>query len=395
MRKFLIALSLLFLLLAVTAPGRLDNSTGSFREESTDQISHWGGAILYWKHGMDVYRHSPMQLCLPMTAQATQLYRADQLPRLDYACLVSDHPTARPVLINHPERVQSHPQGKFLYSAPEALLYAAAGVGYPFLKKLTLIKYLLVSHLVFALFVWLLLPKGRQAAQLAMILLLGPLFYQELVFWALYGIYDAVAVGALFGAIYFLSARQPVRSLVCYALAAFLHFRALWLLPIAVAACFQLPALLRLKRSRQAALLAALALFEISVYALILAMPDISNYAVTNSLLWRALIADPSRALAFLVPFLALAGFLIAQRAWLALSLVIWQAFILVQTPDVRPWHGLFYLPIIAAGLIGRSPTAVTAALTLFNLALNLLVFAHQPWPLSGVFLGYTFGIGK
>ncbi len=394
--RFLMLLAALFALLAATAPSRLDNSTGSFREECTDQISHWGSTLLFAKHGFDVYRHSAMQLCLPMNAEASGLYRAEALPRMDYACRVSDEPGARPVLINYPERVQNYPPGKFLYSAPEAILYSNFGATFGFLKKFTLLKYLLVSHLAFALFVLLLLPRGRGTVELALLLILGPLFYEELVFWATYGIYDAVSVGALFLSLYCLGTRRPARAIAWYAAASFLHFRALWCLPIPIAATARLPLFLKRSPIQRVSLLLAFGFFCVSAYSLILALPDISHYPVRNPVALARLLMDLPQALAFGLPLVALLGLVAFQRAWLVFWLVLWQAFMLVRTPDVRPWHGLFYLPIIAATLLPKHRNyAVTGGVLVFYLALNHIVFAHAPWPMSGEFLGYTFGIGK
>lgn len=388
-----------------------DNGTGSYRLENTDHISHWGSAILFYFNGFDVYRLPSSQFCAPSDLSAQNRY-AREFVRPDLSCAVPGHMKIPRFLVNWQTRVQNYPPGAFLYSAPEALLHSVFLAPFSLIKKFTLFKHLFAAHCAAAIFLFCLLftPEADHAESktsdwkaLAWLVLL-PLVFIELCFWSIYGIYDPASILFLFLSVYFLRQKKGILSVVSYSIAVFLHYRALWMLPLLGAGLWvtfqqaakpRLNTLLALRRLTP--LLFSCFLLGASAYSLSLALPDIQTYAITNPLHYTFVnAARSSEAWYSLVVCLGVVLlFLGARRLWLPASLCLWQLFMLIQTPDRRPWHGLFILPILAAS--GSSPKkadriAGSIAVLFFCLQLDHQVFLHWPWPLSAGYFARLVG---
>lgn len=305
----------------------------------SDQQSHIASAVAFPTHGLDLYR----------------------TPIGDFP-----HPNGDPSTIAGPNRLlwfnwqqfpRPYPPGAWLYAAVEAGLFVTTSLDQATLNQLSNLKFLAASQWL----LWLLWRLHRDAARgldwgwrlfawLGASLGVTYLVWCESTRWALSGIYDSLPIALVFVSATALRARRPADAVLAYAGALFMHFRALWFLPVlGVALVELLRARDRLGSRDWLKLGAATFLIGVSGTAFAILMPWLSQFPITNPLrlsdgtLW-GLLAVGAAAVAL--------G--LWRQHWLFAACVAWQLLFASRTPQVMGWHALWLLPFFA---IGRPPT--------------------------------------
>jgi hypothetical protein len=206
--------------------------------------------------------------------------------------------------------------------------------------------------------------------------------------WSLRGLYDGIALLALVGSVERLRARSWSRSLFLYACALFLHFRALWYLPVAAAAAAGLAREAWSRRSLPPAdrawLAACVPLLAVTGMALAPLLPWLPRFPANNEYLWTS----PAHPVAFgllAAGILAGVGGAFATGNVLLGSTAALAAAVILSSPQSMGWHSLFLLPL---PLLVRpaSPAATRRAVALAvaaSLVFARVVFRTDPLSLA------------
>jgi hypothetical protein len=280
----------------------------------------------------------------------------------------------RPLLVNWQAYPRPYPPGALVVAAPEALLYAHTSLSAYTIDRISVVKDILVGHLLVLVLLEMLLAAWARWA-----IVLVPVVYLGVVPWAAAGFYDPLAVLCLVWAIARLERERPLDALVFLSLAAFLHFRAIWYVPLGVATLAKLRARdLRTWRAGVSALLLGAA-----VLALVLVSPYLNDFPHTNPILLTRLKLSAARIDYVALVVLVLACLLL-QRQWLLATLVAWQGVLVGLTVQTQFWHPMFLLPLLAVARWKRAKWPTLAALLLLIAGVARIVF--KTWPMIAAF---------
>lgn len=341
--------------LLVTCVFPLVRSPWPFRTsggQGTDLASHWGSALLLAFEGPALYRVPSGELCAHPVGVARP-WRDDAL-----TCAVRGHPALPAFVINWPQYPRVYPPGCQLLMAPLAMLFVL-GVPFSWVNALAMVGLLLFGHLA-----TLLLARLFWRVEGAALRITGLAFvafaHVQLVVWALGGMYDVVPLAAVLAGVVAARDRRFPAAFVLLALALFLHYRALWYLPLFAWAAAQVARSWGAwARREKRAVIAAVCAPVLAGASFVLSWPALHTFPESN-----VLRSHPALGL-FVVPAVAL-GALAVTRSWLTLSCAGWQLLMLSQTRELRPWHVLLSMPLVAvATLERRTAAAVLAALAL------------------------------
>ncbi len=366
----------------------------------TDHWSHYGRAVLFLEHGFDVYRKPTSQFCKPPSPAARR-----SLPPAagcDW-CVTQGASDAHPLCINWQFTRASYPPGLFLYSLPEVLLFEATSLSYRAINVFSILKFLAVAHLLMWLFFRVVVspeadPLAYRRGGFWLGLALLSLASLEIGKWTLGGFYDPISVAALFLGIWQLGNRRGVDALVALSAALFLHYRALWYLPLFATAAWRAWKN-REWRSGGAApyvkLGAAAVMLGLALYAFVLAYPGMTQLPTANPARLEKLLAGSLALWNLVLPLTPVALYLGWSRQWTLLACLSWQLFTHVRTPKDQWWHVLFLLPMFAlarlegkrGSLAAAAVIYLTEAVVVFGNALPVpgwqlgeLMFRWQPW---------------
>ena len=276
------------------------------------------------------------------------------------------HPNGDPSAIAGPNRLlwfnwqqfpRPYPPGAWLYAGVEAALFVATSLNQTTLNRLSNLKFLAASQWLLWL-LWRLFREGagglevgwRLAAWLGASLGMAYLVWCESTAWALSGIYDSLPIALVFVAAASLRRGRAVDSTLAYAGALFMHFRALWFLPVLAAALFEcIRTRGHLGPRDWVKLAAAACLVGVSATTFATLTPWLSQFPTTNPLrlnedwFWGMLAVGA-----------AAVGLGLKRHQWLFAACVAWQLLFASRTPQVMRWHALWVLPFFA---LGSQPT--------------------------------------
>lgn len=353
------ASALLLCLIIVAAPG---TPLGSMGRWGTDHCAHYGEAIMFWHHGLAIYDTPTRELCAERSPEGLRFERATGLPDT-YIC---EEPGVRPFIMNWQAYPRPYPPGALLYATPEALLYAHTSLSLSAVNRIALVKDVVVGHLLV-----LVLLEMVLAAWPAWAILLVPVVYLSVVPWTVAGIYDPISVLCVCLAVGRLDRERPLDALALLSLAALLHFRAIYYVPlglVTLADVRRAPAVLRTRRGIVLAAGAVLALAA-ALVVLRLVGPFLGSFPRTNPVMR----SHTSLAL-FVALVLGVVAVLVRARQWLLLALVAWQALIIGATRQAQFWHPMFLLPLLAIAGTRRARWPVLVAIVVLIVGVSQLV---------------------
>ncbi len=354
---------------------------------STDHNSHVDAAVLFCYRGFDIYRKPMNALAARSESALAREYAAKYNWPADSIYDLPERAGRPPLLINGPTIPCPYPPGMLLYSLPEAILKEALGLSPKAVATLSLLKFLIVTHLLIWMFWGLLLEKSDDDARALAVWVILPLVYLESIAWALTGVYDAVALIALLLCVGSLRSKRGLESLLWYALAAFLHFRTLWFLPLFLAGLrlFWKNREYRMSAGRDRLMAVAGAIMlGVSAWCFLTIYPFLAAMGTRNFFFFDGDLPSLARLCYLLVPMALIAAGLARDRAWLMLSCLAWTLVMVCRSPFVQMWHSLYLLPLLAMTGLGEKSAARGRLLALLAY-LVMASLAFTRFPFSGV----------
>jgi hypothetical protein len=338
----------------------------------SDHYSHTGTTVLFLERGMDVYRRPVGAHCQPSPGRRDWRHRQHRrvLSRkwdvnpIDLCLRKTQNggrSKSRPLVINWQRFPRPYPPGVMLYFLPEALLWDHTGASFHTINRVSIVKLLVVGHLAWMVLV-LLLAGLRPRGVAWVVMALG---YSQLIYWSLVGIYDGVAILFLLLCLLALQRQRGSLAILALSAACFLHFRALWYLPLLVPGILlvihkrELRSSLgghgknsagwgRLRIPNPVVLLGAAALFAATAYVFWILWPALKSFPSRNPVDYRKFALESPIFMSYLVPTVGLAMLLAWRRLWLGLGLMVWMTVFFLRTPQIMTWHVLFMLPMLA-----------------------------------------------
>lgn len=323
----------------------------------SDHFSHYMSGLLFWHKGARIWSEPIEQICGPQDLlQALVVAEEWQVSERDI-CFIPERQGQRPLVINWIDFPRPYPPGFLLYTLPEALLYAGSSLSFAAINTIEIVQFLVVAHgAVFLLWLVLWGEGGERPAGggwRVMTVLVLALAYTELVWWALCGIYDSVAIAAVILAFWGATKKRWLWTILAFSSAVFLHFRALWYLPLLFLAGYRQVRDhgMRLTAKEWLGVGGAAILLVAAGASFLLVFPSLWQFPLTNPANLKALGEEPGLWFGLVgIPFLSLLLFLAYKRDWLLCGLLGWQLFMLVNVRQTMGWHTSFLLPMFAAG---------------------------------------------
>ncbi|MBK8203644.1 MAG: hypothetical protein IPK68_15410 [Bdellovibrionales bacterium] len=172
----------------------------------------------------------------------------------------------------------------------------------------------------------------------------------ELARWALNGMYDPLSVLLLLLSIKAYERSRFSRALVCYSLALFFHFRALWLAPLALYAFvnyFKSSSGTIFKTFLNPKVIFSGVLTFLSLFSFVLAAPGLKDLPI-NNYFFIGLPAEIHwwRFSLFLLLTSVVGANCYKNGGFLALSCLVWASLMWLLTPLIQQWYVLFLIPI-------------------------------------------------
>jgi hypothetical protein len=347
--------------IVIAVPGA---AVGSLGRWGTDHCAHYGAAIVFWHEGLRVFDTPLRALCADRTPAGLAFAAATEEPDR-YVC---EKPSGRPFIMNWQAYPRPYPPGALLYAAPEALLFTHTSLSVYAIDRVAIVKDILVGHLLVLVLLEMVLIGGWSA------FVLVPLVYAGVVPWAAAGFYDPIAVLFVCWAIRGLDRDRPLDALAALSVAAFLHFRALWYVPLGIVAVARLRAQPVVLRSRRGLALLAVTILALAgtLVALRLVGPFLGTFPRTNP----ALLTRPSVMTAvYLVLVAGVCACLAQQRQWLLVALVAWQALVIGVTRQAQFWHPMWLLPLLAIARWKQARWPTLLALVILIVGVAQLVY--------------------
>ncbi len=357
-----------------------------------DHWSHIGCAELFLHHGFGIWDHAPSEYCTTKpTPKDPEFQRQSNCLPCD-TCDLRDLPALRPMCINwQPLGPQAYPPGLILFALPQAILYQHSRISFRALNVFTIWEYLLAAHLLF----WVMLrmvfpPRQRDDLPGGAVWELGnpwlrlglfSLLYLWVIKHVLNGFYDPLAIFATFLGVYFLAKKRPVDAVVALSASLFLHYRALWYVPVCVVAFFRaLPVVWASPRKHALKIGLAAVMFGLFAYSLFLIFPFLKGFPDTNPIAWRHMTRWNGKYWDLLFPLAGIFLYLAWGRHWLMLASMAWQLIIIGSTLQIMDWHALFLLPMLGVARLDEERGVMLAAVV-FYLVEAAVIFNALPYP--------------
>ncbi len=314
----------------------------------TDQFSHMNAARVFMRHGSDVWR-VPLQRLESRPSREQFDALPDELKRRPETLFVVPG-WHKPISQSWASVVRFYPPGDMLLTAPVAALYHFTSLSFADANRLLLVLFLCAAHA--GLFVLLEGLLGQPEPARFSGALAGYLAVNCTLRWTLEGFYDACIFLPLLLSWRYLGQRRGLAAVVAFCAAAFLHFRAFYYGPWALAGAWLFV------RDRQwrgfarkdfLALAAAAVMGAASLYSFALSLPGLLQFEQQSALVITANHFDkPALLLAAGVAALAMAAFASA-RSWFDVAQVCWFALVLTNVRQSYAWYSLALIPWLVA----------------------------------------------
>jgi len=267
-------------------------------------------------------------------------------------------------------------------------------------SKLIICLLILIAHIAIYYFID---ELRRRHAALAINATLSAIFYMLLMYWSANGFSDAISILFIILAIRFLREKRNAPSLLCYAMSVFMHYRAIYFLPLGIYALINLyregrlslTSLLRASTSTRTMYGSTIVMGALTVYTAYLTFIKFPYariidevYASSGGIAHNPLNPG-SFSLAWAIPILAITClvilYLVKAKELLTASTIFVALLFFSLTPFFQVWYPLFLFPV---ALIPKEERSRVVTLCWLLLTVSILVgAAYSPtwWNPHGV----------
>jgi hypothetical protein len=317
----------------------------------TDHLHHVRATWTFFHRGLDVYR-VPFGQIAP-----TVPYRHD--------------------IMTWPAFPIAYPVGMFALFSPPALAGQWLPLTLPALGKLTVLWLLAIAHL--AMYAVALTMREQPGARIPLFVGIWLLLMRS----SMTGFYDASWIGCAAMSAWALARKRPVASLVWFAAAALLSYRAASALPIAAWASI---VLLRSEASLRTKLVTlggvgAVGLFVVYTFVLMTRHSPPAGSAVYEAAK-STLLPFGLHAQMVLVAAVVVAAMVARPSGWLVAGAVVWSSLIAIYHAG-HSWHGtILMIPALAVGAsrLSLAPSYTRGVLTVWIFGLWDVFFENPPF---------------
>ena len=319
----------------------------------TDHFSHMNAARAFTRVGLDIWRKPAQELARPPTPAEQAAFPDDVHPGGSWkgaVYMMDGWPVTKPWVTSWGHKPRLYPPGDMILVAPAALAYHFTDLSLTQANRLLYALFLIYAHVAIFFIVLGVLEEPWRKMPILVVAALAT--YIQIIFWTFQGFYDAAAIGPLLLCARYLRERRGLAAAVAYAVGAFIHFRALFLAPLAVYAVwiFVQDRQWRALRGRDYGAMVTGALCGgATLTALALVAPTLSRQDVNNSVNLSVAAAHPGAVAAFSAVVLVTAGLVAWARAWLDLAMLGWLAVMWFRVNEAHEWHVVVWLSWLVA----------------------------------------------
>lgn len=383
------------------------------RDNLHDHVSNVYVPFLFWEEGFSIYQKGPESFLKHDESESSQSMALNfKIPADDVLMFPEANRTPRPLFIVWPWMPRPYPVGASIMMSPFAGLIKL-GVAPYLVFGMVIFFFLVVVHWGFLKIKDFIVSQWEQWTPLRYKLLWSLILffvYQELVLWALSGMYDVVSFVFLVMALFRFFDKKWSQSLLFYSISFFLHYRALYFAPLVVMNLIGL--VFELKTQNIVPYLQFQKLGEFFRHYKILILQVLVSLFLCLLTTGTFLITYPSFTkdylsmrnnpmflglngpnLPILLGWLICIGIVVyrayRRKSWIMPIFALWFCIMLLKMPFVKSWYIIFLLPYFFMGDFSKNIPALTGnTKTLLNFIGNYIYSGQQKLTLSSLFDG-------
>lgn len=358
----------------------------------TDHFSHMNTARLFMHEGIGIWTRPLLDNGRPLTDEERAALPADLAPISPHDMrAVPGFPPDKPFFTSWGDSPRFHPPGDMLLTAPVAALYSWTPLSFSWANKLLILLFLLYAHVSIFLLLSSALRYDRASPVGVLVLFV---VYGECVHWALEGFYEPLVIAPLVLCGRYLYERRGLAAVTAYSAAVFLHFRALFLLPLGLYAIYLVIDQREWegwKRKQYVQAAAAFFMGGWAFFVLILVWPYLRVLPANASVSLVAGSLDIPAIVTFGIVMAVVGAALVYARAWLDVAILGCVVVILAMLRQAYGWDILSLLAWLGLPLVfgreDRVPIARDARLAaVFYIAVAVFGNTLMPGWLNRVF---------
>ena len=346
----------------------------------TDHFSHMNTARVFTHAGLDIWREPLRELGRPLTFEEIADLPPDIRKAARSARAIPGWPADKPFLSSWSRNPRFHPPGELLVTAPVAAAYHFTSLSFANANRLVISLFLVFAHISLYVFF-----RALRQMEAGIVGFLGAfIVYGETVHLTLQGFYEAVIIGPLLLSALALRRRAGLAGTAWFTLAVFIHFRALFFLPLFAYGVYLVVTQREWKRWDTQSWIVAGATGVAGVMTLgvfVLLWPQLADIEINNPINLAVLRGDLDMALLYTGMLVLLSAVFLWADGEADLVVLIWIFVMLTLLRESYPWDVLTLLAWIGMPIVARRPALVRDVRIVALLFLALVVFDNESFP--------------
>ena len=328
--------------------------------------------------GLDVWREPLRDIGRPLTEEERAALPDDLHPAAKNARAIEGWPEDKPFVSSWAHNPRFHPPGELLVTAPVAAAYHFTSLPFAAANRLTIALFLVFAHLSLYVF-------GRALMQMeaGAIGFLGAfVVYGETIHLTLEGFYEAIIIGPLILSARALARRDGLAGTGWFSLAVFVHFRALFFLPLLAYGLYLIwsqRAWTRWGRRSWAFAGASGLALAMTLGVISLLWSQLNDITVNNRVYGGTIWYQP--AIVYAAVAVLLTVVLVRAEAWMDLALLAWLFAAFMQLREAYPWDVLTLLAWIGFPIVAQRPAWARDVRLVALLFAARFVFGNESFP--------------
>ncbi|MDQ3964503.1 MAG: hypothetical protein M3277_11425 [Actinomycetota bacterium] len=347
----------------------------------TDHFSHMNTARLFTEVGIEVWQRPLDEFGRRLTMNELKALPSHvRAAAKDGARAIPGWPIDKPFISSWANNPRFHPPGFLALVAPVAIVYHTTDLSLTGANRLLIASFLGYAHISLFIFFRAIKRLGP-----SLIGLLGAVMvYGEVIHFSLEGFYEAAIIGPLILSAFALRRRDGLAAVGWFTLAAFLHFRALFFLPLVLYGgwlIFRNKEWRRWRTRSWAIAIGSVVAGALTLGVFALLWPHLHEIRVNNPVHFGRLFDRADIAVLYLGMFVFLGVILIRARSWFDLGILTWSFFMFTQLRETFPWDVASLLAWIGMPIAASRAILARDARLLAIMFVALFVFDYASLP--------------